>query len=260
MEFIVRRDICKEFLDKYNRSIYPELLSRIIEIGILTLKLSFNKLSFSPYELDDIIESLNEQSKLENFDKFKHLKKLTNKKFNIEDESKIMENENNSFGYNTITFNDKIFDKIFINNTNFYDSNYIIPESKSFRNKQLYNKRLENPLFKTQNKNVYPFWWWNFPDSEDEIYKNSDFLSKSFNNHRFTISSECDEEKIFKRNSYNNDNIYNNENQKVYDNKNIKKVNRNNYKISYDRNLNIIGVEQSSNKTKKKSKNKKKFI
>ena len=48
MEFIIRKDICKEFLDKYNKDIYPELLSRIIEIGILTLKLGFKKLTFGP--------------------------------------------------------------------------------------------------------------------------------------------------------------------------------------------------------------------
>ena len=76
-------------------------------------------------------------------------------------------------------------------------NNYIIKDQK-------------NPLFKTINKNVYPFWGWNFPDSEDEIYKNSDFLSKSFNNHRFSKNNKCDEEKKFKRNINNNDNIYNN--------------------------------------------------
>ena len=65
MDFFIRRNICKDFLDKYNEKIYPELLSRIIEIGILTLKLSFNKLAFTQKELDDIIYSLHEQSKIE---------------------------------------------------------------------------------------------------------------------------------------------------------------------------------------------------
>ena len=60
MDFILRKDICKQFLDQYNKIIYPELFSRIIEIGILTLKL-IGKLAFSPGELDDIINSLKEQ-------------------------------------------------------------------------------------------------------------------------------------------------------------------------------------------------------
>ncbi len=58
MDFLLKKEICKEFLDKYNKNIYPELLSRIIEIGILTLKLSFRKLTFTPDELDEIIYSL----------------------------------------------------------------------------------------------------------------------------------------------------------------------------------------------------------
>ncbi len=259
MEFIVRKDICKDFLDKYNKNIYPELLSRIIEIGILTLKLSFNKLTFTPNELDDIIESLSEQSKIENLKRFKNLKKLTNKKFKIEDGKEKIRKENNSFGYNTISSDDKIFYKMFINNRNFYDSNYFIPESKYFRNKQLYNKRLQNPLFTTQNKNVYPFWWWNFPESDYEMnntYNYSDIISKSqsksFNNQSISKNSDYDETKIFQRSSYNNEILYNNnEKQRVNDNRYYNKGNHNNYKLSYDRNLNIIGVEQSVIKSKK---------
>lgn len=249
MEFIVRRDICKEFLDKYNKNIYPELLSRIIEIGILTLRLSFNKLTFAPNELDDIIESLSEQSKIENLKNYKKLKKLTNKNFKIGDEQEKTRKDNNDFRYNTISPDDEIFYKIY-NNTNFYDSNYFIPESKYFRNKQLYNKRLQNPLFTTQNKNVYPFWWWNFPDSDDEMnnaYNYSDIInksqSKSFNNQSISKNNYYDGEKIFQRGIYNKKICYNNhENQRV--NKN------NSYKLSYDRNLNIIRVEQSRNKGK----------
>ena len=48
------------------------MLPKIIEIVILTLKLSFNKVLFSPDELNDIISSLNQQY---NFEK----QKLNNK-------------------------------------------------------------------------------------------------------------------------------------------------------------------------------------
>ena len=262
MEFIIRRDICKEFLDKYNKDIYPELLSRIIEIGILTLKLSFKKLTFSPIELDEIINSLNEQNKRENFlrlkklkKNIKKLKKLTNKHFKLESLEKDKKIQDNiSTINNTFSFDDNIYDKIYINNTNFYDSNYYIPSSKTLRNRQLYQKRLENPLFKTQNKNVYPFWWWNLPESDsdnDEVNPYSQ--SRSINNESLSKSSRFDEAKIFQRSSNNNDiNFYNsfNENSSSKDFGYFNNSNYNNYKISYDRNLNVIGVEKSGNKGK----------
>lgn len=239
MEFILRRDICKEFLDKYNKEIYPELLSRIIEIGILTLKLSFNRLIFAPEELDEMILSLHEQYKREKKDlSFYKLKKLTNKYFNPIKNTNELEQKNllNS----TYSFSNKSYDNYFINNTNFYDSNYYIPESKSFRNKQLYNKRLKNPLFTTQNKNVYPFWWWNFPDEEDPEIENNDLDTdsiyksqiKSFKNQSSSKNSECDEEKIFQKDNCNIGNLYNydfNENNGW----NFNETNKNNFKISY---------------------------
>ena len=239
MEFIVKRSICKDFLDIYNKNIYPELLSRIIEIGILTLKLSFNKLVFTPKELDDIIYSLNEQNKQNKRNyHLKKLKKLTKNNYLTENIKDTIE-KGNSFINNSISYNDNIFDKILINNNNFYDSNYYIPETKFFRNRQLYQKRLENPQFTTQNKNVYPFWWWNFPDSENE--NNSDYISnsqsKSFNNKSISRFTDLDEAKIFSKSNYNNEIKYN------YDIKDdIKNINQNyldktyqnNYKISYE--------------------------
>ena len=249
MEFIVKREICKDFLDKYNKIIYPELLSRIIEIGILTLKLSFNKLTFSPKELDDIIYSLNEQNKKEKRNyHFQKLKKLTKKICKPENIALQIE-KNDSLKNNTISFNNNIYDKYYINNTNFYDSNYYIPETKYFRNRQLYQKRLENPLFTTQNKNVYPFWWWNFPDSEDEsILNSSDYISNSQS--RSLKISDYDEAKIFKKSNYNNEiNMYNddiNDNIKYNDPNYFYKTNQSNYKISYDKNLNVIGIELSA--------------
>ena len=239
MEFILKRSICKDFLDIYNKNIYPELLSRIIEIGILTLKLSFNKLVFTPKELDDIIYSLNEQSKQNKRNyHLKKLKKLTKNNYLTENIKDTIE-KGNSFINNSISYNDNIFDKIFINNNNFYDSNYYIPETKFFRNRQLYQKRLENPQFKTQNKNVYPFWWWNFPDSENE--NNSDYISnsqsKSFNNKSISRFTDLDEAKIFSKSNYNNEIKYNYDIKDDINNINqnyLDKTYQNNYKISYE--------------------------
>ena len=253
MDFFIRRNICKDFLDKYNEKIYPELLSRIIEIGILTLKLSFNKLAFTQKELDDIIYSLHEQSKIEqNFYKLKHPKKLTNKKFNQENQEKEKKEQENNLRYNTICLNNRIYDKIHINNTNFYDLNYLVPKNKTYRNEQLYQKRLDNPLFPTLNKNIYPFWWWNFSDSDEEEsyfnFDNNNKSQKSFNNYNSSKNSEYDETKIFQRSGFNNN--YYNYSCKESSGNNNGYFNNSNYKMSFDRNLNIIGVEKGGNKRK----------
>ena len=222
-----------------------------------------DELSYNIVELDEIIDCLNEQNKREDYlrikklkKSIKKLKKLTNKYFNLESLEKDEKKKDNiSTINNTFSFDDNIYDKIYVNTTNFYDSNYYIPNSKTLRNKQLYNKRLENPLFKTQNKNVYPFWWWNLPESDsdnDEVNPYSQ--SRSINNQSFSKSSHLDEAKIFQRSSYNKDiNLYNsfNENNRPNDYEYLNNSSHNNYKISYDRNLNVIGVEKVKIKEKK---------
>lgn len=259
MEFTFQKEICKEFLDKYNKDIYPELLSRIIEIGILTLKLSFDKLAFTPQELDDIIYSLNEQSKFQNSNKVKKLKKLTNKYFKPEKNIELENEKDIISSTNTISLDDNIYFNT-INSTNFYDSNYFVPKSRALRNNQLYQKRLEHPLFTTQNKNVYPFWWWNFPDEKDsdnddssnELDYASKSQSKSINSQNLEQSLNMkniyDEEEIFKKNNFINDEPYIRNDYMKENIKNLAKKNKTNYKISYDRNLNVIGVEKSNKK------------
>jgi len=210
MEFILKKKTCRDFLNNYHKEIHPILLPKIIEIGILTLKLSFNKDLFSPDELNDIIISLKQQYNLQKGKKsFTNLK---NKNFkNLIEENSI--NNNKDIFYNTIE------------TSNFYDSNYIIPETKSFRNKQLYNNRLENPMFNTLNRNVYPNWWWNQMEP-DYLNKrklrnnNNQLLSKSLNlNNKKEISNK-------------------NKNKNYFSLKN-----KTNYKISYDKDLNVIKIE-----------------
>ena len=210
MEFILKKKTCRDFLNNYHKEIHPILLPKIIEIGILTLKLSFNKDLFSPDELNDIIISLKQQYNLQKGKKsFTNLK---NKNFkNLIEENSI--NNNKDIFYNTIE------------TSNFYDSNYIIPETKSFRNKQLYNNRLENPMFNTLNRNVYPNWWWNQiePDylNKRKLRNNKNqLLSKSLNlNNKKEISNK-------------------NKNKNYFSLKN-----KTNYKISYDKDLNVIKIE-----------------
>jgi hypothetical protein len=210
MEFILKKKTCRDFLNNYHKEIHPILLPKIIEIGILTLKLSFNKDLFSPDELNDIIISLKQQYNLQKGKKsFTNLK---NKNFkNLIEENSI--NNNKDIFYNTIE------------TSNFYDSNYIIPETKSFRNKQLYNNRLENPMFNTLNRNVYPNWWWNqiepdYLNKRKLRNNNNQLLSKSLNlNNKKEISNK-------------------NKNKNYFSLKN-----KTNYKISYDKDLNVIKIE-----------------
>lgn len=212
MEFILKKKTCRDFLNNYHKEIHPILLPKIIEIGILTLKLSFNKDLFSPDELNDIIISLKQQYNLQKGKKsFTNLK---NKNFkNLIEENSI--NNNKDIFYNTIE------------TSNFYDSNYIIPETKSFRNKQLYNNRLENPMFNTLNRNVYPNWWWNQIEPD---YLNKRKLRNNNNNNQLLSKS------------------LNLNNKKEISNKNKNKnyfslKNKTNYKISYDKDLNVIKIE-----------------
>ena len=214
MDFILKKKTCKDFLNNYHKDIHPILLPKILEIGILTLKLSFNKVLFSPDELNDIIISLRQQYNLQ--------KQKSN---TINQRNKKLKNLTNNYlsnARNSLLEEEKKYIN-FIEKQNFYDSNYIIPETRSFRNKQLYNNRLENPMFNTLNKNVYPNWWWNQiePDYLNKSnYNSNQQLSKSFNlnNNKKEISRKT--------------------------NKNYFTLkNKTNYKISYDKDLNVIKIE-----------------
>ena len=214
MDFILKKKTCKDFLNNYHKDIHPILLPKILEIGILTLKLSFNKVLFSPDELNDIIISLRQQYNLQ--------KQKSN---TLNQRNKKLKNLTNNYlsnARNSLLEEEKKYIN-FIEKKNFYDSNYIIPETRSFRNKQLYNNRLENPMFNTLNRNVYPNWWWNQKEPDylnKSNYNNNQQLSKSFNfnNNKKEISRK------------NNKNYFT-----------LK--NKTNYKISYDKDLNVIKIE-----------------
>ena len=155
MEKLQRRKFCREFLDKYSENLYPELISKVFEIGLLTLKNSFNKLLFSLEELDNIINDLTE---IKDTLPYQTLKKLPTtirdkgaplplpfpKKYSVPTDQEI-------FGPNQ-------------------EIDYLPPSKKIIKN---YDNTLQNPNFITQNRKIYPNWWWNNkeehnPDSEDE--------------------------------------------------------------------------------------------
>ena len=53
MELLQRRKFCREFLNGYNEKLHPQIISKVFEIGLLTLKKNYNKLLFMSVELKE---------------------------------------------------------------------------------------------------------------------------------------------------------------------------------------------------------------
>lgn len=140
MELLQRRKLCREFLNAYNEKLHPQIISKVFEIGLLTLKNRFNKLLFSKEELDNIIKNLSMKENLE-IVPLPSLKKL--QKFPPP-----------SYQYPTQD----------ILNTENYENNDI----KILKKQKLLDNTLKNPNFQTQNSSIYPHWWWNNKE-EDEV-------------------------------------------------------------------------------------------
>ena len=257
MEYLNQSKICREFLNQYSDSLYPELLPKLIKVAIYALYKTFHKWNFSMQELDEFINCCNYKNR--NFElestynnncpcppceeylipKVNRIQKLNmgyrppNDIENSETENGIIECD----GYGKFYPNDEVY----VNEkNNFYDENYYIPRTHSYRNIQLYHKRLKNPKFITQEKKIYPHWWWNlkddieqddysendseidhmnsrvgrFPkDIEDKLKKKAKrFRNKSFNGIRPVKDLYYDELKIFPNTDLNNpnNNNYNN--------------------------------------------------
>ena len=206
MEYFDKSKICREFLKQYSEALYPELLPKLMKVAIYSLYKAYHKWTISMQEIDEFINFFNyknrnfeleqnvrrvnnnckeEESKYDNdcppcdeyyIPKNKKIKKL-NIGYQPQDlpptlRSGNISNPKDSDGYGKFYPNDEVY----INDSNnFYDENYYIPRTRSFRNIQLYHKRLSNPKFITQEKNIYPHWWWNLKDDiEQDDYSDDD--------------------------------------------------------------------------------------
>ena len=192
MEYINKSKICREFLNQYSDTLYPELLPKLMKVAIYALHKRFHKWYFTLQELDEFINFFNYKNK--NFElesnyynncpnppceeylepKDNGIPKLK-KRFHQSDGEYNSDAENGAvdfYDYKKSYPNDDVY----INEkNNFFDENYYIPRSHSFRNIQLYNKRLSNPKFNTQEKKIYPHWWWNLKDDiEQDDYSDDD--------------------------------------------------------------------------------------
>ena len=272
MEYFDKSKICREFLKQYSESLYPELLPKLMKVAIYSLYKAYSKWDISMQEIDEFIHFFNYKNR--NFELEQNTRKLNNNyreeesKYNYDcppcDEFYIPKNKkikrlNMGFippenaQYPETEQNTKIKDcyglgkfypndDVYINDSNnFYDKNYYIPRTRSYRNIQLYHKRLSNPKFITQEKRIYPHWWWNYKDDiEQDDYSDDDsemdhrpskpgrfpkkledklkkkmkrqMRNKSFNGMRSVKIPFYDEERIFSNIDKNNDNTTNNEN------------------------------------------------
>ena len=174
MELLQRRKFCREFLNGYNEKLHPQIISRVFEIGLLTLKNTFNKLLFSKEELDEIIKSLSGKEYVDvvPLPPRKKLEKLENKAL----KEKINAEENQC----NLTQEE-------------------IERNKNIKNQHLHRHYLQNPNFSTQNNEIYPFWWWN--NKEEDIYPMN---QNTINNNINAISDENNYD-----NDYNDDNYIN---------------------------------------------------
>ena len=174
MELLQRRKFCREFLNGYNENLHPQIISRVFEIGLLTLKNTFNKLLFSKEELDEIIKSLSGKEYVDvvPLPPKKKLEKLENRAL----KEKLSAEENKC----SLTQEE-------------------IERNKNIKNQHLHRHYLQNPNFSTQNNEIYPFWWWN--NKEEDIYPMN---QNTINNNINAISDENNYD-----NDYNDDNYIN---------------------------------------------------
>ena len=174
MELLQRRKFCREFLNGYNEKLHPQIISKVFEIGLLTLKNKYNKLLFSREELDEIIKDLNGKEYVEivPLPPLKKIETLSNPPQQCPPPKKIEE------------YNFPIENKD------------VCPfQSTIFRNHQMYEKTLQNPNFTTQNSAIYPNWWWN--NKEEEIEKPKRDTNVIYNedyNNRYNNYNDYNEE------------------------------------------------------------------
>ena len=206
MEYFDKSKICRDFLNQYSEALYPELLPKLMKVAIYSLYKAYSKWKISMQEIDEFIHFFNYKNR--NFELEQNARRLNGNcreeesKYNYEcppcDEYYIPKNKKikklnigytpldneggpqteqnlnckESYGFGKFYPNDDVY----INDSNnFYDENYYIPRTRSFRNIQLYHNRLSNPKFITQEKKIYPHWWWNLKDDiEQEDYSDDD--------------------------------------------------------------------------------------
>ena len=210
MEYLNKSKICREFLNQYSDTLFPELFPKLMKVAILALYKTFHKWNFSMQELDEFINFFNYKNKnleLESnncpcppCEEYLGPKVNSIQKLNMgfrppegESGSDTENGANDCYGYGKFYPNDDVY----INEkNNFYDENYYVPRTRSFRNIQLYHKRLANPKFITQEKKIYPHWWWNLKDDiEEDDYCDDDSIQDHQPRGRYQYPKDLEEKR-----------------------------------------------------------------
>lgn len=209
MEILQRRKFCREFLNGYNEKLHPQIISKVFEIGLLTLKAKYNKLLFSPEELDEIIMDLRGKKYVEivPLPPRKNIKKIPVPK------NKLPLQPKEDFYFHTEGNDSELF------------------TTKIVKNQKLYEKTLKNPNFTTQNSAIYPNWWWNNKEEEDEEEKPKSNINIVYNEDNNNMDDDNNNNNIeyFNQSEVNEDVNYQNYNKENESSKNytIKKLTMN---------------------------------
>ena len=75
VEWFKKSDLCIKFLENYPYELLSEIIPNVFEIGILTLKNSFNKFYFKWEEIRDILYDLRKNNYYDNLN-FKSMRKI----------------------------------------------------------------------------------------------------------------------------------------------------------------------------------------
>lgn len=95
--------------------------------------------------------------------------------------------------------------------SDFYGKGYYVPKSRRLRNNVYYGgeETLKNPHFTTQNKRIYPKWWWN---EKPEDYSDYDSEREHHPGNKYDIAAkEITNRKkhIMSKRRYNDDDVFN---------------------------------------------------
>ena len=216
-ESMFHRKNIKNFFSRYPVETWKELLSNITEIGILNLKISFNKEKFTNEEFNLILNDL----------KFIIDKNEKNKYNNIY-------NNNNNKYMNNLNRENKNKKKINDKNIKHYDTNF---ERKIFSKNSPSNSEVFIADMDEIKRNItkyYPKKKYN-PTSSVNEYNNLRYVESK-------IKGEVDKDKMMYYNNYNSNNNYNSTNN--YNNYNN---NNNDYQNSDNYNDNINHTNESYN-------------
>lgn len=234
VEWFGKSEICMNFLRNYPNELLSEIIPNVFEIGILTLKNSFNKFYFPWDEIRDILYDLRKNKYNDNLN-FQSIKKIRDFKEFFDYEKYNEEREREIFSGK----------KIFKKPKNIYPNWWWKQNNETNQNQKNYhNKNKSNQYYETDYKNR----------SHSHHNKTRKMKMNKLTKRDFTNTLQNNQSKHHHHHHhYNSNNNLNEPNEKYINtsptntknnldnNINKRKVN---YKISYDKDLKVEKIEK----------------